>query len=178
MRALALSTTQSRIYRANCNDLTRHGPSKAPVRRGFFVSRCQSVKAAMDFSGVNWVSGTTKACHTLGAPQRAAFPQYSIDRAPMQRSARANDPELIKSLCLAPTQSRITAGRDGAAGIGAILSICGRGGAVLRVSRGRRDVSGTPCGGTRCIDGHAAGSARACRGGVRGRIGNGLFLAG
>ena len=86
MRARALSTTQSRIYRANCNDLTRHGPSKAPVRRGFFVSRCQSVKVAIDVSGVNWVSGTKKACHTLSAPQRAAFPQYSIDRAPMQRS--------------------------------------------------------------------------------------------
>ena len=86
MRARALSTTPSRIYRANCNDLTWHGPSKAPVRRGFFVSRCQSVKVAIDVSGVNWVSGTKKACHTLSAPQRAAFPQYSIDRAPMQRS--------------------------------------------------------------------------------------------
>ena len=86
MRARALSTTQSRIYRANCNDLTRHGPWKAPVRRGFFVWRCQSVKLAIDVSGVNWVSGTTKACNTLSALQRAAFPQYSIDRAPMQRS--------------------------------------------------------------------------------------------
>ena len=89
MRARALSITQSRIYRANCNDLTRHGPLKAPVRRGFFVSCCQSVKAAIDVSCVNWVSGTTKACHTLSAPQRAAIPQYSIDRAPMQRSVRA-----------------------------------------------------------------------------------------
>ncbi len=80
---------------------------------------------------MNWVSGTTNACHRLSATQRAAFSQYSIELAAMQRSVRGPTIRNCSSFSASPERNRITAGRDGGAETAAILSIRGRGVLVL-----------------------------------------------